>query len=227
MSPMTQRTIIAPSILAADFARLGEEVDRVSNAEWIHIDVMDNHFVPNLSFGLPVAKSLLGRTDHHLDVHLMIEDPQRWALGYAPEFDSVTFHLEAVDGVDEAIELAAHLRAEGTLAGISVKPNTPVEPLLDHLEAFDLLLIMSVEPGFGGQKFMPEVLDKVREARERIDRDGLRTLIEIDGGIGVGTARESAAAGVDVYVAGSSVFGQEDPAAAVTAIREAADAARG
>lgn len=214
--------LIAPSILAADFANLAQEVARVPNADWLHIDVMDNHFVPNLSFGLPVAKSLLPHTDKHLDVHLMIENPEKWAEDYADDFQSVTFHLEAVADVDTAIALADKLRGHGTLAGISIKPNTPVEPLLDHLDRFDLVLVMSVEPGFGGQKFMPEVLDKVRKLRSRIDADGLDTLIEIDGGIGAETAAESAAAGVDVFVAGSSVFGKPDPAAAVDEIRTSA-----
>lgn len=219
-NPRTSRTpLIAPSILAADFSALASEIGRVPNADWLHIDVMDNHFVPNLSFGLPVAKSLLPHTDKHLDVHLMIENPEKWAEDYADDFQSVTFHLEAVTDVDAAIVLADKLRGHGTAAGISIKPNTPVEPLLDHLDKFDLVLVMSVEPGFGGQKFMPEVLDKVRALRSRIDELGLDTLIEIDGGIGPETAAESAAAGVDVYVAGSSVFGKEDPAAAVDEIR--------
>lgn len=224
-NPAGQKTIIAPSILAADFSRLAEEIARVDNAEWLHIDVMDAHFVPNLSFGLPVAKSLVPHTDKHLDVHLMIEDPARWAPDYADDFQSVTFHLEAVQDVDEAVALADKLRGMGTMAGISIKPNTPVEPLLDHLEKFDIVLVMSVEPGFGGQKFMPEVLDKVRALRERIDADGLSTLIEIDGGIGIESATPSAEAGVDVYVAGSSVLGHEAPATQVTAIREAAQTA--
>ena len=219
-NPRTSRTpLIAPSILAADFSALASEIGRVPNADWLHIDVMDNHFVPNLSFGLPVAKSLLPHTDKHLDVHLMIENPEKWAEDYADDFQSVTFHLEAVADVDAAIALADKLRGHGTAAGISIKPNTPVEPLLDHLDKFDLVLVMSVEPGFGGQKFMPEVLEKVRALRSRIDELGLDTLIEIDGGIGPETAAESAAAGVDVYVAGSSVFGKEAPAAAVDEIR--------
>lgn len=214
--------LIAPSILAADFADLAQEVARVPNADWLHIDVMDNHFVPNLSFGLPVAKSLLPHTDKHLDVHLMIENPEKWAEDYADDFHSVTFHLEAVGDIDTAIALADKLRGHDTMAGISIKPNTPVEPLLDHLDRFDLVLVMSVEPGFGGQKFMPQVLKKVRTLRSRIDADGLDTLIEIDGGIGAETAAESAAAGVDVFVAGSSVFGKPDPAAAVDEIRASA-----
>lgn len=223
---MSQKTIIAPSILAADFFHLGEDIASVSTAPWLHIDVMDNHFVPNLSFGMPVAQALVGRTEQHLDVHLMIEDPARWAPQYAQDFDSVTFHLEAVDSIDIACDLAHELRSAGTLAGISVKPNTPIDSLLPRLAEFDLVLVMSVEPGFGGQKFMPEVLEKVRILRHTIDSEALDTLIEIDGGIGVDTAAESAAAGVDVYVAGSSVFGADDPAQAVEKIYRSAETAR-
>lgn len=221
-----QQTIIAPSILAADFAALGAEVEAISDAEWVHIDVMDGHFVPNLSFGAPVAKSLIGKTEQFLDVHLMIEDPQRWVKEYN-DFDNVTFHVEAAGGVEESVALARALRAAGTKAGVSIKPNTPVEPLLEHLAEFDLVLVMSVEPGFGGQKFMPEVLGKVRALRERIDAEGLDTLIQIDGGIGPETAAEAAEAGVDVYVAGSSVFGKEDRNQAIREIRAAAEANAG
>lgn len=229
MTTMTRQPLIAPSILASDFARLAESIDRVPGADWLHIDVMDGHFVPNLSFGLQVANAVKGVSEKFLDVHLMIEDPARWAPDYAA-FGNVTFHLEAVEdrgdaGVAAAVELAATLREAGTRAGVSVKPGTPVEPLLDHLEAFDLVLVMSVEPGFGGQSFMPEVLDKVRALRARIDADGLDTLVEIDGGIGPDTTAVSAEAGVDVYVAGSSVFGAADPEDRVTELRELAGGA--
>lgn len=210
--------IIAPSILSADFARLADEVAAVPSADWLHIDVMDNHFVPNLTFGLPVVKAVAKVTDKPLDCHLMIEDPARWALEYA-EFFAVTFHLEAVDSVEAAVELARALRSRGTRAGISVKPGTPVQPLLPVLDEFDQVLVMSVEPGFGGQKFMPEVLDKVRALRAHIDAHGLNVLIEIDGGIGPGTIADAAEAGVDAFVAGSAVYGADDPDEAIRALR--------
>lgn len=212
--------IIAPSILAADFTRLGEEVKSVANAEWIHVDIMDGHFVPNLSFGPDITKAVDGITDQTLDVHLMIQEPAQWVDTYAKAgADCIIFHVEAVEDEAAALALATKIRELGVRAGFSIKPNTPIEPWLDKLSHFDLALVMSVEPGFGGQKFMPEMLDKVRKLRSAIDEQGLDTLIEIDGGISADTIAQSAEAGCDAFVAGSAIFKQADRAAEVENLR--------
>ena len=212
--------MIAPSLLSADFARLGDEANAVPTADWLHVDVMDGHFVPNLTIGLPVVRSLRAATELPLDCHLMIEDPDRWAVGYAEAGAcNVTVHAEAAY---DPVKLAADIRAAGALAGLSVKPGTPVEPYLELLRHYDTLLVMSVEPGFGGQEFIAGVLDKVRTVRRLVDRGELRVLIEIDGGINADTIEQAAHAGVDCFVAGSAVYGAEDPAAAVVALRESA-----
>jgi len=215
--------MIAPSILSADFARLGAEADAVDNADWLHVDVMDAHFVPNLTLGLPVVASLRKATALPLDCHLMIDDPDRWAPGYAEiGAANVTFHVEAAD---DAVQTARAIRAAGALAGLSVKPGTPLEPYLDILREFDTLLVMTVEPGFGGQSFMPEVLPKVRLARKQVASGHLRLFVEVDGGITLDTIEAAAEAGADVFVAGSAVYGAEDPARAVDALRASARAA--
>jgi ribulose-phosphate 3-epimerase len=215
--------LIAPSILAADFARLADETAAVAGADWLHVDVMDNHFVPNLTLGLPVVESLLKVTDIPMDCHLMIDDPARWAPPYAEAGAyNVTFHAEATD---DPVAVARDIRAAGAKAGLSVKPGTPIEPYLELLRHFDTLLVMSVEPGFGGQKFIPEVLTKVAAVRRLVDAGELTIVVEIDGGINADTIEAAAEAGVDCFVAGSAVFGAADPGLAVEKLRRQAAAA--
>lgn len=212
--------MIAPSILSADFARLGEEARAVRGADWLHVDVMDAHFVPNLTLGLPVVQSLLQATDIPIDCHLMIENPGRWAPGYAEAGAyNVTIHAEATA---DPIAVARDIRAAGAHAGLSIKPGTPIEPYLEILREFDTLLVMSVEPGFGGQSFMPEVLSKARTVRKLVDTGHLTLLVEIDGGINADTIHAAAEAGVDCFVAGSAVYGASDPALAVASLRASA-----
>ncbi|MFB9236663.1 ribulose-phosphate 3-epimerase [Plantactinospora siamensis] len=213
--------IVAPSILAADFARLADEAKAVeSTADWLHVDVMDNHFVPNLTIGLPVVQSLLAASSLPFDVHLMITDPRRWAPGYADAGAyNVTFHAEACD---DPVALAKELRSAGAKAGLAIDRDTPIEPYLDLLPSFDTLLIMTIKAGFGGQRFVPDLLDKVRTARRHASAGHLELRIEVDGGIGADTIEQAAEAGADAFVAGTAVYGAADPAAAVTDLRRRA-----
>lgn len=208
---------INPSILSADFVNLEAELARIANADAVHVDVMDNHFVPNLTLGLPVVERIQQVSPVPLDAHLMISDVDRWAPLYADAgVASVTFHVEASQA---PIKLARELRARGAKAGMALRPATPVEPYLDMLEELDMLLIMTVEPGFGGQAFLDLTLPKIRRARAALDGSGVNVAIQVDGGITEETITRAAEAGANVFVAGSAVYGKPSPAEAIDALR--------
>ena len=223
MAKQTSTVQITPSILNADLARLADEVARIPSADWVHVDVMDNHFVPNLTLGVPVVERLAAATDLPIDVHLMIEDPDRWAPAYAEAgAGSVTFHAEAAAG---PVRLARELRSHGARASMALKPATPVESYVDVLGELDMLLLMTVEPGFGGQKFLDLCLPKIRRARELISAAGLEVWLQVDGGVSTETIERCAEAGADVFVAGSAVYSAENPDAMVQELRSLASAA--
>ncbi|MCB0883888.1 MAG: ribulose-phosphate 3-epimerase [Propionibacteriaceae bacterium] len=211
---------ITPSILNADLADIANEVARVPSSDMIHFDVMDNHFVPNLTLGLPVVESLKKHTATPIDVHLMIEDADTWAPQYAElGCESVTFHAEAAKA---PIRLARELRRLGSRAAMALKPTTPIEPYADIITEFDMILLMTVEPGFGGQSFLDSVLPKIRRTRELVRKTGQEIWIQVDGGVSVDTIGRAAEAGADVFVAGTAVYRAGDPDAMVNQLRDLA-----
>ena len=214
---------ITPSILNADLSDLAREVGRIGSADWVHVDVMDNHFVPNLTLGLPVVESLLRSTELPVDVHLMIEDADRWAPAYAEVgCGSVTFHVEATAA---PVRLAREIRGRGARASMALKPATPIEPYEDLLTELDMVLLMTVEPGFGGQKFLDLCLPKIRRTRELMNRHGVETWLQVDGGVSLETIERCAEAGADVFVAGSAVYSADDPDRMVAELRARAETA--
>ena len=216
---------ITPSITTADFAALGAELARIPSSDWIHVDVMDNHFVPNLTFGPTMVEALARATPRPIDAHLMITEPDSNAGAYVEAgAGSVTFHVEAAAA---PVRLAREIRAQGARASMALKPATPVDPYEDLLPELDMVLIMTVEPGFGGQKFLDLCLPKIRRARELMDKHGVETWLQVDGGVSLETIERCAEAGADVFVAGSAVFDADDPDAMIAALRERASAAAG
>lgn len=211
---------IHPSILSADFANLASELQRIHTADGVHVDVMDNHFVPNLTLGKPVVDALAKVSELPIDVHLMIENVDRWAPDYAQAgVDSVTFHAEASAA---PIRLARELRSAGTKAAMALRPATPLEPYVDMLGELDMLLLMTVEPGFGGQKFLDLVIPKIQKARQAIDGSDKPIALQVDGGISRDTILRAAEAGADVFVAGSAVYAAAEPAVEIDLLRNLA-----
>ncbi|RII41698.1 ribulose-phosphate 3-epimerase [Galactobacter valiniphilus] len=219
---MSQACSIHPSILSADFMNLESELTAIASADAVHVDVMDNHFVPNLTLGLPLVEGIQRVSPIPLDVHLMISDPDRWAPAYAEAgAASVTFHAEAATA---PIKLARTLRSLGAKSSMALRPVTALEPYIDMLPELDMLLLMTVEPGFGGQAFLDVVVPKIRRARAAIDGSGASVALQVDGGVTAETIKIAAEAGADTFVAGSSVYGSDDVAAAIAGLRASAAA---